>query len=68
MLKSLKTPGQFENTVHQTPVNSVNLNAYTPVEISRLLLYEKRTGKLAKRMQEYRLKSATHATTKRFVK
>lgn len=67
-LKSLKTPGQFENTIHQTPVNSVNLNAYTPVEISRLLLYEKRTGKLAKRMQEYRLKSATHATTKRFVK
>lgn len=34
-------------------------NAYTPAEISRLLLHDKSTGKLNSKVAQYRLKSAT---------
>lgn len=67
-LKALKAPAQFSNTETQTPVCAGNLNAYTPAEISRLLLHDKRTGKLDTKIQEYRLKSANIATAKKVVK
>jgi len=67
-LKALKQPAQFGNTEHQTPVCKGNENAYTPVEISRLVLHEKQTGKLAEKVNQYRLKSANLPTAKRIKK
>lgn len=58
-LKAMKLPKPFGNTETQTPVTKENLNAYTPAEISRLLLHDKSTGKLDSKVAQYRLKSAT---------
>ena len=58
-LKAMKLPKPFGNTETQTPVTKENLNAYTPAEISRLLLHDKSTGKLDSKVARYRLKSAT---------
>ena len=55
----MKLPKPFGNTETQTPVTKENLNAYTPAEISRLLLHDKFTGKLDSKVAQYRLKSAT---------
>ena len=67
-LKSLQKPEQFANTTTQTPVTNANLNAYTPVEISRMLLADKRSGNLAKKVEKYRLKSATMHKVKKVKK
>lgn len=56
-LKALKMPKQFGDTETQTPVCSGNLNAYTPAEVSRLLLHDKKSGVLDQKINEYRLKS-----------
>lgn len=64
-LKALKTPKQFGNTENQTPICRANPNAYSPAEISRLLLHEKNTGELDAKVSQYRLKSATTHTAKK---
>lgn len=66
-LKSTKLPSQFANTENQTVVKNGNLNAYSPAEVSRLLLSDKKSGKLQSKIDEYRLKSATLPATKKIV-
>lgn len=60
-LKAMKTPTQFGNTETQTPVVSGNLNAYTPAEISRMLLHDKNTSALDMKLKEYRSSIAPKA-------
>ncbi|MCQ2959862.1 MAG: hypothetical protein MJ198_06715 [Bacteroidales bacterium] len=67
-LKALKVPQKFGNTENQTPVCKGNVNAYTPAEISRMLLHDKESGKLNEKIQEYRLKSAVKPNAKKVVK
>lgn len=67
-LKAMKTPSQFENTENQTVVKNGNLNAYSPAEVSRLLLSDKKSGKLQSKIDDYRLKSATLPATKKIVR
>lgn len=67
-LKATKLPSQFENTENQTVVKNGNLNAYSPAEVSRLLLSDKKSGKLQSKIDDYRLKSATLPATKKIVR
>ena len=67
-LKALKTPKAFGDTEHQTPICKANPNAYSPAEISRLLLHDKTTGELDAKVAQYRLKSATTRTAKKIHK
>lgn len=67
-LKALKTPKAFGDTEHQTPICKANPNAYSPAEISRLILHDKSTGELDAKVAQYRLKSATTRPARKVLK
>jgi hypothetical protein len=60
-----KRPVLFANTDMQTPVVEGNLNAYTPAEISAMLIHDKKTGRLDAKMKTFRLE---HQDTKNHIR
>ena len=51
--KSEKKPDFFANTDNQTLVKPGNLNTYTPQELKTMLLHDKKTGKLEKKIKAF---------------
>ncbi len=53
-LRAGKTIKQYGDTDNQTVVKPGNLNAYTPSEIQTMLLHDKKTGKLDRKISQFR--------------
>ena len=53
-----KRPAKYADTPNQTPVCKGNENAYTPGEISAMLLADKKNGRLEKKLAHYQLYKA----------
>lgn len=51
----VKRPAKYADTPNQTPICKGNENAYTPGEISAMLLADKKNGRLEKKMARYQL-------------
>ena len=54
----VKRPAKYADTPNQTPVCKGNENAYTPGEISAMLLADKKNGRLEKKLAHYQLYKA----------
>jgi len=58
-------PERYSNTETQTAVKPGNLNAYTPQEIKKMLLHEKKTGRLQSRISRFVEENGSNIQAKR---
>lgn len=60
-----KQPLPYQNTLTQTVVSNHNPNAYSPLEIMKLINHKKKTGELYEKTLQHRFKNQVKQHTKR---